>query len=151
MYNLVEALRIVALLVKSFLPETGGKIWAQLGLNGLQEQKLANAAWGGQLEPGVKTRKGEPIFPRIEKEEKQEAPAKIKQAKAAPVKREEPEGVLIEIGDFAKCRLVVAEILKAEPIKGGADRLLKLQVNLGGAEQRQIVAGGSHSIMLVMI
>ncbi|HHY16002.1 MAG TPA: methionine--tRNA ligase [Firmicutes bacterium] len=138
MYNLVEALRIVALLVKSFLPETGGKIWAQLGLNGLQEQKLANAAWG-QLEPGVKTRKGEPIFPRIEKEEKQEAPAKIKQAKAAPVKREEPEGVLIEIGDFAKCRLVVAEILKAEPIKG-ADRLLKLQVNLG-AEQRQIVAG----------
>jgi methionyl-tRNA synthetase len=38
-----------------------------------------------------------------------------------------------------KCELVVAKIMEAEPLKG-ADRLLKLQVDIG-AERRQIVAG----------
>ncbi len=137
MYNLVEALRIVALLVKSFLPETGEKIWAQLGLDGLKGQTLQDTAWG-KLQPGTETQKGEPIFPRIEKEIEQQS-ADIKQARPAQVKKQEPEGVLIEIGDFAKCELVVAEILSAQPVKG-ADRLLKLRVDIG-AEERQIVAG----------
>ena len=46
---------------------------------------------------------------------------------------------MITIDDFAKCELVVAEVLEADRVKG-ADRLLKLQVNVGD-EQRQIIAG----------
>lgn len=46
---------------------------------------------------------------------------------------------LIDITDFAKIDLRVAEILTAEKIEG-ADRLLKLRVSLGN-EERQIVAG----------
>ena len=145
MYNLLESLRIVALLIKPFLPETGSKIWDQLGLEDLEENSLADTTWG-LLVPGTKTRKGDPIFPRIEVEREADEPAKTEpkkeeakaEAKAAPAPSE-PEGVLIGIEDFMKCELVVAEILEAVPVKG-ADRLLKLQVDIG-TERRQIVAG----------
>ena len=139
MYNLVETLRIVALLVKSFLPETGAKIWAQLGLEDLGQYALADTAWGG-LPVGTKTAKGDPIFPRIEVE-KEEPVVKQeeKQTQPKPEELKKPEGVLIGIEDFMKCELVVAEILEATSVEG-ADRLLKLQVDVGN-EKRQIVAG----------
>jgi methionyl-tRNA synthetase len=54
---------------------------------------------------------------------------------AAPA--DKPETITID--DFAKVELRVAQVLVAEPVKG-ADRLLRLEVNLG-YEVRQIVAG----------
>ena len=45
----------------------------------------------------------------------------------------------IAIDDFAKVELRVAEIVAAEPVKN-ADRLLKLQLDLG-SERRQVVSG----------
>ncbi|NLM40682.1 MAG: methionine--tRNA ligase [Firmicutes bacterium] len=143
MYNLLETLRIVGLLVKSFIPETGAKIWAQLGLEDLDQKTLADTAWG-LLKPGTQTRKGDPIFPRIEVEKEEAQPVQQEQPKGEQPKAEQPqagspEGVLISIDDFMKCELVVAEVLEAAPIKG-ADHLLKLQVDVGD-EKRQIVAG----------
>ena len=137
MYNLVETLRILALLVKSFLPETGEKIWGQLGLTGIEEKALVDASWG-QLSPGTATKKGDPIFPRIEVD-KEEAPIVTEDKTKVETREEKPEGVLIGIEDFMKCELVVAEVLEAGPVEG-ADRLLKLQVDIG-TEHRQIVAG----------
>lgn len=137
MYNLVETLRILALLVKSFLPETGEKIWGQLGLTGIEEKALVDATWG-QLSPGTATKKGDPIFPRIEVD-KEEAPIVTEEKTKVETRKEKPEGVLIGIEDFMKCELVVAEVLEAGPVEG-ADRLLKLQVDIG-TEHRQIVAG----------
>ena len=144
MYNLVECLRIIALVVKPFLPTTGDKIWTQLGITDpVSKQTLADTAWGG-LKPGIQTKKGDPIFPRIDlkeieaKEKSQEK--QVKKQVDKPKKTEtKPENVLIGIEDFLKCELVVAEVLQAEPVKG-ADRLLKLQVDIGD-EERQIVAG----------
>lgn len=135
MYNLVETLRIVALLIKPFLPETGERMWQQLGLAGLNSKSLADAVWG-LLPAGTQTAKGDPIFPRIEAEKEEEPAEEPKEQKQEETK---PEGVLISIDDFMKCELVVAEILEAGPVKG-ADRLLKLQVDIG-SEKRQIVAG----------
>lgn len=137
MYNLVETLRILALLVKSFLPETGEKIWGQLGLTGIEEKALVDASWG-QLSPGTATKKGDPIFPRIEVD-KEEAPIVTEDKTKVETREEKPEGVLIGIEDFMKCELVVTEVLEAGPVEG-ADRLLKLQVDIG-TEHRQIVAG----------
>jgi methionyl-tRNA synthetase len=45
----------------------------------------------------------------------------------------------ITIDDFAKVELRVAQVIVAEPVKG-ADRLLRLEVDLG-YEKRQILAG----------
>jgi len=146
MYNLVEVLRITALLIKSFLPETGEKIWAQLGIaEPIAETTLGDTEFGG-LKPGTVTKKGDPIFPRRELDKEDEVEEEVPKASAAKpqveqkpkVKNESGEG-LITIDDFAKCELVVAEVLEADRVKG-ADRLLKLQVNVGD-EQRQIIAG----------
>ena len=66
MYNLVETLRIVALLVTPFLPETGAKIWAQLGISeSLTEQTLADTEFG-RLKPATVYQEGRPHLPRIE-------------------------------------------------------------------------------------
>lgn len=50
-----------------------------------------------------------------------------------------PVGELIDIADFSKIDLRVAEVKAAEKVEG-ADKLLKLQIAIG-SEERQIVAG----------
>jgi len=67
MYNLAEALRQIAILITPFMPSTGPKIWAQLGITAdFAQQGLANLAKWGELTPGTQINKGEPLFPRIE-------------------------------------------------------------------------------------
>ena len=57
---------------------------------------------------------------------------------AAPVKATVPDGK-ISVDDFAKVELRVGQIKAAERVKG-ADKLLRLEVDLG-TEMRQVVAG----------
>ncbi|NLJ85912.1 MAG: methionine--tRNA ligase [Firmicutes bacterium] len=146
LYHLGEILRILALLIKSFLPTTGSKIWAQLGIgDDLELTTFADTRWGG-LKPGTRVKKGDPIFPRIEIDAVNEV-----EDVAAPDNRQKAGGEesmekvassdkpLVSIDDFAKLDLRVAKIKAAEPVSG-ADRLLKLQIEIGD-EERQIVAG----------
>jgi methionyl-tRNA synthetase len=71
LYTSCEALRVVALLVAPFLPETAPKILEQLGIpDALARAKLPDdAARWGALPPGTKTSKSAPLFPRIESPE----------------------------------------------------------------------------------
>ncbi|MCB9462282.1 MAG: methionine--tRNA ligase subunit beta [Candidatus Eisenbacteria bacterium] len=71
--------------------------------------------------------------------EANDAGAKVAGAKDAPKSTEETGPALISIDDFAKVELRVARVLEAEP-HPNADRLLKLQIDLGD-EKRQLVAG----------
>jgi methionyl-tRNA synthetase len=68
LYTSCEALRVVALLLAPFLPETAPRMLERLGLPGaLAGARLPDdAARFGLLAPGTRTRKGEPLFPRIE-------------------------------------------------------------------------------------
>lgn len=141
LYVLAETVRLAASLLLPFLVETPTKIWKQLGLTE-DVNTVASSAWKwGWLSGGIKVQKGEPIFPRIEIEEKEE-PVKVKEVAAkAPSKQSvasENDG-LISIDDFAKIDLRVAKVIAAERAEG-SDKLLKLQVEIG-TEQRQIVAG----------
>jgi methionyl-tRNA synthetase len=66
MYNLMEVLRIVAILVNPYIPSTGKGIWDQLGLQiPLQKQTPADLKFGNKIARTVN--KGQPLFPRIEK------------------------------------------------------------------------------------
>ncbi|OCB96517.1 Methionine--tRNA ligase [Bacillus amyloliquefaciens] len=144
MYHLAESLRISAVLLQPFLTQTPEKMFAQLGV---EDQSLK--AWDsiqtfGQLK-STKVKKGEPLFPRLEAEE-EVAYIKQKMQGTAPVKEEkaeEPQEVErlpeITFDQFMDTELRVAEVLSAEPVKK-ADRLLKLQIDLG-FEQRQVVSG----------
>lgn len=141
LYNLLEAIRYIAVLLSPFMPETSEKIFAQMNCDIKDYDSLENF---GALKSGEKVGKAEALFARINAEkmlaeiaEKQEAAAKAEEA----AKPKEIEGLAqIEFDDFAKIELRVATVTECEPIKK-AKKLLKLMVNDGTAEPRQIVSG----------
>lgn len=145
LYNLAETLRIVAILIAPFMPNTAPKIWQQLGLGSdgaFDNVRLDDAQGWGRLPTGTKVSKPEPIFPRIEdKAEEQSAQSAQKTAsQAQPVEPSGQAGVSeITIDEFAKMDLRVVKVLAAEKVKN-ADKLLMLTVDLGD-EQRTIVSG----------
>jgi methionyl-tRNA synthetase len=132
LYNVVDTLRNVALLVSPFIPGSARKIWGQLGLADnldFEKQTFKNVALGKT--PDTKVTEGKPIFPRIE-------PPETPKTGDKPMETAPADG-LLDITDFAKVELRVAEVKLAEKVEG-ADKLLKLQVEIGGVP-RQIVAG----------
>lgn len=64
-YNLLESIRIIALLVASFMPDTGEKILQILGCDKNNLLLEGQDQWGG-LKPGRQIEKAAPLFPRIE-------------------------------------------------------------------------------------
>ncbi|SMC72076.1 methionine--tRNA ligase [Sporomusa malonica] len=143
LYNLAEVLRIVAILISPFMPVTAPKVWSQLGLTtDFASVTLGEAQAWGRLAAGTTVAKPEPIFPRIEEKQEEQAEAKPAEAavaavpEAAPLEPGTPE---ITIDEFAKVDLRVAKVLAAEKVKK-ADKLLLLTVDLG-TEQRTIISG----------
>ncbi len=67
MYELCESLRVIAVLLESFLPETSLKIMESLG-DPICTGTLAERLVWGQLSAGTQTKKIEALFPRIETE-----------------------------------------------------------------------------------
>ncbi|MFQ6066432.1 MAG: methionine--tRNA ligase [bacterium] len=66
LYNLLETLRVLALLLFPFIPGSAKKMWAQLGIEeDLGSQTLDRANAWGRLSPGTTVKKGPPLFPRI--------------------------------------------------------------------------------------
>lgn len=152
MYNLAEALRIIAILIAPFVPVTAPKIYEQLGLGKPESFFMADAVWG-KLATGTKVQKGEPLFPRIEVTEAGETViAATKKTAAKAIKAEAPKAEAkkeakpapaaageITIDDFAKIDLRVATVIAAERVPK-TDKLIKLQVKIGD-EERTIVSG----------
>lgn len=152
MYNLAEALRIVAILIAPFVPVTAPKIYEQLGLGKPESFFMADAVWG-KMATGTKVQKGEPLFPRIEITEAGETViAATKKTAAKAIKAEAPKAEAqkeakpaaaaadeITIDDFAKIDLRVATVVAAERVPK-TDKLIKLQVKIGD-EERTIVSG----------
>ncbi|MBP2650398.1 MAG: metG [Firmicutes bacterium] len=135
LYNLAEVLRIVAILISPFMPNTSPRIWQQLGLSyNTKTIKLSDAQHWGLLPVETKVATPEPIFPRIE--EKEQVPVLEVKPEPKVVVPETPE---VTIEDFAKLDLRVVRVLAAEKVEK-ADKLLKLTVDLG-SEQRTIVSG----------
>ncbi|ADP34677.1 methionine--tRNA ligase [Bacillus atrophaeus] len=145
MYHLAESLRISAVLLQPFLTKTPKKMFEQLGITDETLKAWDSITRFGQLNK-TKVQKGDPLFPRLEAEE-EIAYIKEKMQGTAPAqeetKEEEPQEVdrlpEITIDQFMDVELRVAEVLQAEPVKK-ADRLLKLQLDLG-FEKRQVVSG----------
>jgi len=67
LYNSLEVLRIVAILLFPFLPSTAQRMWEMLGLRGkLGEQRSKKGQMWGGLPEGLQVAKPTPLFPRIE-------------------------------------------------------------------------------------
>jgi methionyl-tRNA synthetase len=135
LYNSMEALRTIAVLISPFMPDIANRIRAQMGLDeSFCNQGLDTISeWGG-LPSGKDVGKPEPIFPRKDTKKGR------KEGKAIPTQTEKTKDAnLISFDQFQSLDLRVAEVIAAERVPN-ANRLLKLQVDLG-YEKRQIVAG----------
>ena len=65
MYHLAECVRIVAVLIGPFMPNTPARIFQQLGVTEPELMTWESLAFGG-LKAGTKVTKGEALFPRID-------------------------------------------------------------------------------------
>ena len=144
LYNLLEAIRISTTLLSCFMPTTMPKVWEQIGAD-KELITYENAGKFNVLPLDVTVHKGPALFPRIDADKEIEELNELikKQAEEAQKALQKPEieGLAeVQFDDFAKVELRVAKIEQCEPIKK-AKKLLKLQVNDGSSELRQIVSG----------
>jgi methionyl-tRNA synthetase len=134
--TLYEVLRMSALLISPFMPDTANKLWAQLGLTGdVSKLNLDEQEWDSVGE--VLVRKAEVLFPRIDiaEWEKSRNSAKNAENESKQIAHEEQIG----IEGFRAVELRVAQIDAVHEIPK-AKKLYKLDVNLG-YEKRVIVSG----------
>lgn len=141
-YNLLEAIRVGAVLLKPYIPETAKSIFAQLGTD---RSDFGSISEFGALESGKPLGEAFTLFKRIDEkkffddmEEKRIAAEKARAAAEATVVEPQHEAE-IGIDAFSAVELRVAEVIECEPIPK-AKKLLKLKVDLG-YEQRQVVSG----------
>lgn len=150
LYSAAEVLRIAAALLAPALPGSAERLWRQLGMSApLESLRLQDLAWG-QLPPGQRIGEISPLFPRVEPNQ---AIARMRELEIEETARQKAllEGKTaapppaastprISIHDFAKVDMRVGQVLAAERVKG-ADKLLKLEVDIGETRPRTIVAG----------
>ena len=155
LHTTAKALRLLCVLLAPYMPRTAEQMAHQLGLS-LDFSKpmpLSAYDWNSPL-AGTHINKGPGLFPRIESPPQgakpvSDAPATPQPASPAPApapaatgpapQAAPPPPAQITIDEFMKIQLKTAKVLSAERVPK-SDKLLKLQVSLGG-EQRQIVAG----------
>jgi methionyl-tRNA synthetase len=136
----VQTAYALAIMMNPFLPFTSKKIWRMLRLEG----KPAEASWEDigtlPLQDLHKIGDIEILFEKIPDKAIRAELTKFKEMQQDAAAGEEPvETAEISIEEFKKVQLRSAKILTAENIKG-ADKLLKLKVQVG-KEERQVVAG----------
>ncbi len=133
LYNLVESIRFIAVLLQPFMPETAKSIFAQIN--------AVDTTWNsldtfGKTKTGDKVGAATPLFLRLDEEKKME---EIEASLSKPaVEEKEPEN-LISIEDFAKVEIKVGKVLESTYVEG-ADKLLVSKIKVGN-EVKQIVSG----------
>ncbi len=140
LYNLLECIRVLGILLAPFMPQTGPAIHAQLqvadALTGMDTAAFGKA---DSYTVGTPT----PLFARIDVE-KMLAEIAAKQEAAAAEEEADKAGIVflpeITFDDFVKIDLRVAEITACEPIKK-AKKLLKLTLNDGTGTPRTVASG----------
>ena len=138
LYNLLEAIRIIAVELSPFMPDTSKAILSQINCD---EASYESILTFGAAKTGVKVAAPTPLFNRIDATVMlAEIEKEMKEKMAAAQNAAEIEGVAkIGIEDFAKVDLRVAEIVECEPVKK-AKKLLKLTV-FDGAGKRTVASG----------
>ena len=139
LYNLLESIRFISVLLSPFMPETSEKIFAQMNCD---IKDYASLSEFGAIKEGTKVGTAVPLFQRIDTEKMlKEIAEKNEKAQAEEKAEEEKEEIAeISIDDFFKSDLRVAKILECEKIKK-SNKLLKMQLDDGSGTPRQIVSG----------
>jgi len=133
LYNLLESIRFIAVLLQPFMPETAKSIFSQINAKETSWESLDTF---GKMKSGESVGEAAPLFARIDEVKKMEEIEKSLEKPAEEVK--EPEN-LISIEDFAKVEIKVGKVLESKPVEG-AEKLLVSKIKVGN-EVKQIVSG----------
>ena len=125
LYNSLEAVRLTSLLLSPVIPKKFEE------LKDIFKGEIELELEFGKLTVGKEINKAVSLFPKIEVGAKEE---KKPESKAPTAETG------IDIADFAKVEIKTGKILSCENVEG-SDKLLKLQIDLGNGDVRQIISG----------
>ena len=136
LYNLLECIRLLGVLLKPIIPSSAAAIAEQLGTD------CAEETFGAVRE--FNAGEAKPLFARVDVPKVLEELEAEHKAELEKEKNAKPENLVsfaeIAIEDFAKIELRTAEITACEPVKK-AKKLLKLTLNDGSGAPRTVVSG----------
>ena len=139
LYNLLETVRVCAVLLTPFMPETAPKIREQIGASEA-EMTYESAGSFGVLSETVTVKKGEVLFPRIDLEKEiEELNALLAPEKKMVEDEDLDKANLISIDQFSQVKLRTGEVVACEKV-AKSKKLLKFQID-DGRGGRQIVSG----------
>ena len=146
MYNLLETIRICAVLLTPFIPDSAEKIFDQIGACPCCRTWEKANVWGS-LRPDVTVHKGEALFPRIDAEKALAELNAIQEAQrkaALPALELEPyTQEQVDFDTFCKSDFRAVKIKACEPVKK-SDKLLKFTLDDGSGTDRTILSGIRH-------
>jgi len=151
-YTVLETLRWLSIMLFPVMPAKCNDLRKQLGLAPVLPTRRVDlwpSVWGG-LGPGIQTRPSTPLFPRFDESQERSILERLGVGGASPRSTEKPtemteneQSPKIEFDDFAKVDLRVGLVVEAEKVPK-SKKLLRLTVNLGEPQPRQILAGISE-------
>ena len=142
LYNLLETIRIAAILLEPYMPVTSGKILDQIGT---QQRSYDSIHSFGALETGIHvTAKPEILFARLNEKEVMEKVDANEKKVAEERKAAEAKAREITINDVGKLDLRVGKVIKCRR-HPNAEKLLIEDIDLGNGDVRQIVSGIADS------
>ncbi len=142
LYNLLETIRFIAVMIAPFMPSTCDEILRQINCDIKNFDSLKEF---GAIKAGTRVGTPTPLFNRIDEakmlaELEKELEEKAKSEKKAAFKQEGTENISqIGIEDFSKVSLKVALVKTCEKVEK-SDKLLKLVLDDGEGD-RQVVSG----------
>ena len=143
MYNLLETIRICAVLLTPFIPDSAEKIFDQIGACPCCRTWEKANVWGS-LRPDVTVHKGEALFPRIDAEKALAELNAIQEAQrkaALPALELEPyTQEQVDFDTFCKSDFRAVKIKNCEAVKK-SDKLLKFTLDDGSGTDRIILSG----------
>lgn len=136
LYNLIETIRMIAVMISPIMPETSRKIFEEINSN-INDLESINEF--GKYVSGTKVETAKPLFERIDEAKKMEEIENMNKKEVESVEKEEEKVGLITIDELDKVKLNVGRILEAKRVEG-ANKLYCLSVDMG-KETRTIVSG----------
>ena len=145
MYNLLETLRVCAILLTPFIPTSSAEILRQIGASadGTSCTWESAGQWAVLLKT-VSVVRGENLFPRIDMDkalaELEEAAAQAKKAVLPALEVEPQTEEKVDFDTFCKSDFRAVKVKACENVKKSA-KLLKFTLDDGTGADRQILSG----------
>ncbi|KDA53236.1 methionyl-tRNA synthetase [Thermoanaerobaculum aquaticum] len=134
MYNCLESLRLVAVMISPVMPGTADKVFDALPTDDAGKKQLA---WGMLPVSAALGPDQGPLFPKVDDKA---FFAEVKVSEQVSEQGSTQQSELVSIEEFARIKLVVGKVVTAERVPK-SKKLVRLEVDLGEGQPRQIVAG----------